>query len=153
MNPPRPGMSCAGSVAVPTCPVMPILPPNPTRRSQGVQSLSPPGILALSWPQSKMKNSAVDVTTCAVSEIFLYIEWEHYQFGRCYHPGCVCISLPLPTLLPCCVWTKFGLSVQSCSYRIEGGKVRTQNVMNRNNLKWILAITVDENTVAFSCQN
>ena len=59
MNPPSLGMSCAGSVAVPTCPVMPILPPHPTRRSQVVQSLSPPGILALSWPQSKIKNRAV----------------------------------------------------------------------------------------------
>ena len=74
MNPPRLGMSCARSVAVPTCPVLPILPPNLTRRSQGVQSLSPPGILAISWPQSKITNRAVVVTTCAVSDIFLRIE-------------------------------------------------------------------------------
>ena len=71
MNTRRLGMSCAGSVAVPTCPVMPILPPHPTRRSQGVQSLSPPGILALSWPQSKIKNRTVVVTTCVFSDIFL----------------------------------------------------------------------------------
>ena len=93
MNPPRLGMSCARSVAVHTCPVLPILPPNHTRRSQAVQSLSPPVILALSWPQSKIKNSAVVVTTCAVSTSTSKLS-ENIQFGHCNHPGCMCISLP-----------------------------------------------------------
>ena len=92
MNPPRLGMSCAGSVAVPTCPVMPILPPHPTRRSQGVQSLSPPGILALSWPQSKIKNRAVlsppvlsQTSSSKLSENIISLVVVTTQVVRVYH--------------------------------------------------------------------
>ena len=130
MIPPRLGMSCAGSVAVPTCPVMPILPPHHTRRSQAVQSLSPPVILALSWPQSKIKNSAVVVTTCAVSTSTSKLS-ENIQFGRCNHPGCMCISLPSQPYYHDVLWWVFGLSVQSWLLT-EWGKVRIQDGMNRN---------------------
>ena len=133
MIPPRLGMSCAGSVAVPTCPVMPILPPHHTRRSQAVQSLSPPVILALSWPQSKIKNSAVVVTTCAVSTSTSKLS-ENIQFGRCNHPGCMCISLPSQPYYHDVLWWVFGLSVQSWLLT-EWGKVWTQDRMNRNYLK------------------
>ena len=92
MIPPRLGMSCAGSVAVPTCPVMPILPPHPTRRSQGVQSLSPPGILALSWPQSKIKNRAVlsppvlsQTSSSKLSENIFSLVVVTTQVVRVYH--------------------------------------------------------------------
>ena len=80
--------------------------------------------------------------TITNSVIQLLTQWYNYLLSPATVPTIQVPTCPVLPILPPhhrSVWIKFGLSVQSWLFT-EGGKVRTQEGMNRINWKWIVIL-------------